>query len=532
MVRILLVLLLLAGFCAPCQPAFAGQSSANIPLDSWIYPALDKLGGLGLVASALPGSRPFTRLEAARQVLEASGQASQRSAPPVVRELLRRLEADLHQELVDLGVREGIPAATYFKPLADWQLAYLHKDGEDANYPALGTEPSKGRIAARQYSLNNNNFGIAYAEDQNAQLVVEMEARLGGRVLVNLRPMLLYSREKAADDESETDLSLLEGKLAVSFGSQELSIGRQALWWGQGRHGSLVLTNNAQPLDMVRLTNPSPVLLPWLFRALGPFRYDVFLSQLEEDRVVPEPWFGGLRVEFKPLPWLDLGASRTVMFGGEGRPSVGFSDFLTIVGGENLVGSEDTSNSIGVLDFRLRIPPLWGAEFYGEFGGEDEADLLGVIPFISNRSHLLGVYLPRIEPTGRASLRLEYADLSHIDDNSPVWYRHGIYQSGYTYHNQIIGHHAGGAAEDMFAELEILLPYDFTLNLGYDVEKRGVDQPVEERHRQTALSLRWDVGPDLFLRAGWHYDKVENFGYISGRDDEFHLAELAVGGRF
>ena len=71
----------------------------------------------------------------------------------------------------------------------------------------------------------------------------------------------------------------------LGLGSLEFSIGRQSLWWGQGRHGSLVLTNNAEPLDMIRLTNPNPILLPWVFKYLGPFRFDLFLTELEESRV-------------------------------------------------------------------------------------------------------------------------------------------------------------------------------------------------------------------------------------------------------
>src|SRR5262249_44927749 len=42
-----------------------------VPLDSWIYPALDRLAGLGLVDSAYSGLRPWTRRECMRQVIEA-----------------------------------------------------------------------------------------------------------------------------------------------------------------------------------------------------------------------------------------------------------------------------------------------------------------------------------------------------------------------------------------------------------------------------------------------------------------------------
>ena len=507
------------------RSSFNDWVSANIPLDSWVYPALDKLSGFGLIDSALQGSRPYTRMEATRQTLEAKRNAKRQDAPPVVFQLIRKLTTELHQQMVEIGALEGIPAGSYIKPLGDWDIRYIYKDGKDSVYAPYDPQRSHSRIDASQYSLNYNNFGIEYEDNSNAQLIAESEARLGKRLLVNLRPVLLYRDDPQSGDHSTLDL--LEGTAVLGLGPLEFSIGRQSLWWGQGRHGSLVLTNNADPLEMVRLTNPSPALLPWFFKYLGPFRFDLFLSELEESRVVPEPYFGGLRLEFKPLPWLSLGGCRTVMFGGDGRPSVDFSDFMTIIGGKNLSGDDDTSNSIAALDARLRIPALWGLELYGEMGGEDEGS-----GFISNKAYIGGAYLPQIEPSGRASLRVEYADLSHLDNNSPVWYRHGIYQSGYTYRKKIMGHHVGGGAEDIFVEMEILLPHDLSVKLGYDYEKRGADQPVYEKHRQSSIDLRWDFSPGISLNAGWKHDSVENFEYISGQDEDFYLTELAVGGRF
>lgn len=511
--------------------SYYSWTSASIPLDSWVYPALDKLAGFGLIDSAIQGSRPYTRMEAARQTHESLTNLARRHAPPVAMQLVRRLMDELNQQMVEIGVLEGIPAATYVKPLGDWYIEFIDKNGEDSHYVAQGVRNPNSRVKANQYSLNYNNFGIDYEDGQNSRLTLESEARLGTRVLLNLRPILQFNDTSQSGNDSSS-VKLLQGTVAFGVGPLELSVGRQSLWWGQGRHGALVLTNNAEPLDMVRLTNPNPVLLPWIFEALGPFRFDMFLSELEDSRVVPNPYFGGLRIEFKPFPWLSLGGSRAVIFGGDGRPKIGLSDFLTIIGGENLGKSEDTSNSVAAIDARLKIPALWGLELYGEMGGEDQADLLGFIPFISNKAYLAGVYFPQIEPTGRVSLRLEYADLSHLDDNSGTWYRHAIYQSGYTYRKQIMGHHAGGGSEDIFAELEVLFPRNISMKISYDYEKRGSDQPVEELHRQSSVSLRWDIRPEIFLQAGWKHDAVKNFDYIAGQDEDFYLTELAIGGRF
>ena len=36
----------------------------------------------------------------------------------------------------------------------------------------------------------------------------------------------------------------------------ELTAGRESLWWGPGHHGALLASNNAEPISMLRLTNP------------------------------------------------------------------------------------------------------------------------------------------------------------------------------------------------------------------------------------------------------------------------------------
>ena len=64
-----IILLSLSGlvFASPAHAA----SSINVPLDDWSYDALDKLSGFGLLNSDMTGSKPYTRLETARLVLEA-----------------------------------------------------------------------------------------------------------------------------------------------------------------------------------------------------------------------------------------------------------------------------------------------------------------------------------------------------------------------------------------------------------------------------------------------------------------------------
>ncbi|MGE4578582.1 MAG: capsule assembly Wzi family protein [Desulfuromonadales bacterium] len=490
----------------------AAPASSLIPLNSWIYPALDKLAGLGLIESSLQGTRPYTRYEAARQVDEASLAAAERSTPAVVPELLNRLESELSEAIAEVR-GDASPSGT-FKPLRRLELAYRNRNGDGNSYP---------RTNARQFSLNTNNDGIDYATGSNGELRLAGDARLGSFLQFEWQPVVVV-------DKDESDLHWVNTRIAAQLGVVEISAGRQSLWWGQGRHGSLILTNNAQPLDMLRLTNPIPLQLPWILEYLGPFRFDVFWSRLEKDRVVPEPYFAGARLNFKPLTWLELGVFRTSMFGGDGRPTIDLTEFITVLGGDNKFSrGEDNGNSIAGFDWRLKMPFLAQTELYGEWGGEDQHDR-----WPTKNALLAGLYFPRLDADGRLALRLEYADLNYKGNglgSGPVWYRHGTYQSGYAYEQKILGHHVGGDSRDYLAQLDWYASPSLQLAFSLDYEERETSRlsgAAIEKHLQPGLAARWQHSATSALTADFFYDRVENADFVEGADDRRHLVRLGL----
>jgi len=56
------------------------MGSPYVPLDSWVYPAMDRLTALGYIHTGFTDMRPWTRLECARQVKEASDRIAEDEA--------------------------------------------------------------------------------------------------------------------------------------------------------------------------------------------------------------------------------------------------------------------------------------------------------------------------------------------------------------------------------------------------------------------------------------------------------------------
>lgn len=492
-------------WCVCCASAYAADVSSSLPLGSWVYSALDRLAATGAVQSSLSGNTPYTRSEAARLVVEAEQNVlSDRGVSPLNRKLVRRLKKEFAGDILSAS---SSAAKSYFQPITHVTLRYDYRDGQPTTIP---------RTNGRQFALDYNEAGRDYSEHHNVELGLTSELRFSDWLLISWQPFLNYLENSYT--QAESHFGTRYSKLALQLFAFELSVGRQSLWWGRGKHGSLVLSNNAKPLDMLRITNPSPIMLPWFFRLLGPTRLDVFWSRLEAQRTVAEPYFAGMRIDVKPVPWFELGLSRCVIFGGKGRPDIDASEFITILGGKNLNGIGDTSNSVAAVDFLVHLPWLWNAELYGEVGGEDEAGA-----WIAKNAYIGGLYLPVIESSESVSLRLEHADLSNS-----VWYRHSLYRSGYTYKGKILGHHVGGGAKDWYIALDWWLADSVQITLGCDWEKRGYDQAVFEKHRQPFVAVDWMVSPVWQLKASYANDSIENVGHVAGTERTGHAASFSI----
>ena len=86
---------------------------------------------------------------------------------------------------------------------------------------------------------------------------------------------------------------------------------------------------------------------------VGKVRVHVLPGQLDDYKAIPETKLLGLRLTAQPLPYLELGASRTFQWGGEGRSESWNTLWEAIKGNDNVEeGEVDKSNQIAGLDDR------------------------------------------------------------------------------------------------------------------------------------------------------------------------------------
>lgn len=377
------------------------------------------------------------------------------------------------QQLADAGVLHS--------PAMSWPLPWsgIHKAIEAADVSKLGPglQSALGRVRGRAaLEMTSDETGIAAevagttdpwalrsfddSPREEGEITVAV-ARIGDRFAARLSAGVVAS----PDDGQEVRLD--GSYVAMSLGNWNLSAGYLDRWWGPGWEGSLILSNNSRPVPSIGIDRNEANPFTWpVLRWLGPWRFSTFMGQLEEERDYPEALLFGMRFESRPLRSLQIAASRTAHWCGEGRPC-DFSTFGDLLTGNDNDQSpaEQPGNQLAGFDVRWSWPggrvPI---ALYAQAIGEDEA---GFMP-----SKYLGLFgAEGWGEWGTVSWRahVEYADTACDFPASPpefgCAYTSGIYTSGYRYRGRTLGHTIDADGESIGVGLLLVEPSGDRWNL-------------------------------------------------------------------
>lgn len=361
------------------------------------------------------------------------------------------------QLLADAGILRG-PVMTWPLPwpqiAAD--LARLDQDAAHAPPVAAALSRVQWRLRMNRHTTAGRS-GLFARGGTEPQFLRGFEATPRARIEaggytefighgVAGRVQVTYADDPADGKEARPDGTWLGGVM----GNWMLAGGWLDRYWGPGWQSGLIMSNNARPRPGLtfRRVRAAPFETAWL-SWLGPWSMTTFVELLEGDRFVPDPLLWGFRFSFKPVPSLEVGLSRSAMFGGEGN-DVDLGTIADVITGQSnptnpaLGGGEDI-NQLGGLDMRWKLP-WWNAALYGELIGEDEK---GGRPF-----KLMGqAGLELWGALGESGMgwRLVY---ERIDTKADVLgegefgisYFNTTFRTGYRYRGRTIGHSADGDA--------------------------------------------------------------------------------------
>jgi membrane-associated phospholipid phosphatase len=438
----------------------SNMGSPYVPMDSWVYSAFDRLAAMGYVKSGMFGMRPWTRLECARLLNESENHRIEDSSSSEAARTYAELAKEFAGEFREMSAGENRGA----------KVESLY-----TSFTGISGQPLTDGFNFGQTIVND--YGRPYQEGLNSADGFSAWAT-EGHLVVYVRAEYEHAPSAPALSESAREFiatsnglpsvapptpfgavnrfQLLDSYVGLNFSNWQITFGPQTLWWGPSLGGPLMFSDNAAPVNMLRINRVSPFKLPSVLGWLGPWRVESFLGQLTGHDFVfqtdtglvgqfgeslgRQPFLDGSRLSFKPLPDFELGLSLTVVFAGGPTPLTAhtfFHSYSPSLGSQGGVpgNSTDPGDRRSGLDFTLRVPGVKdGLSFYSEAFVEDE---YSPIAYWRNAATWSGLYLAQVPKLNKLDLRVEagYTDLPSGLQNgtSQSHYSNGIFYSNVRY---------------------------------------------------------------------------------------------------
>jgi membrane-associated phospholipid phosphatase len=326
------------------------MGSTNVPMDSWVYPALERLGAMGFIPGQSSSIRPWTRQECLRQLKLAEDLASSPDEGHYSAGLIaeaRRLMSDLHNELeTEPNYYESLSlesAYTRYGTIAGPALADSFHFGQTW-WNDFGRPLGRGSSAIAGFSLRAHHGRLFFYDRQEQQHDPGNPAESPAinqlintvDTLVSNQPFILPVPERSAY-ERQRPIELYAG---LAFEGNALSFGKQELYWGPTTMGPLAFSSNAEPTYNLRFVSTRPHPIP-LLPSLGTYRFDVVIGKLSGHSYPARPWFNGQKIDFNFGDNLEISFTRWSIFWGVGHP-ITFHTFK-----QNVFSFDSTGGGVG-----------------------------------------------------------------------------------------------------------------------------------------------------------------------------------------
>ena len=368
------------------------------------------------------------------------------------------------------------------------------------------------------------NIPQKFADEQKSQYQAALELNAGG---TQWDARLRVNAEKDPIIDHGQDVNVEGSYIAGKLWNQWLIAGQIPTYWGPGHEGSLIRGDASRPVYgfTMQRAEQQAFETKWL-SWIGPWQYQAFAGQLDYYEAVPDTNILGLRLTAQPLPYLELGASRTFQIDGQGQPDSLKAYWNAFIGKDNAcddngcTGEGNASNQIAGFDARLNLQQWFKVplSLYGQFVGEDEA---GLLP--SKKMYLAGIDYSSQFKNMPFQIYTEWADTRTNGEVQGISYNHHIYTDGYYQHGFPLGHAMGGDGKMYSLGGDIRFDHMNRLKgrvLLAKVNQSGleINQAFPQKDEVKALDLTWThyIRPNTPLKlSGWVSDS-DVYGDDSG----------------
>ena len=507
--------------------AKAHRSSPYVAMDSWVYPAFDRLAALGAINSGFAGLRPWTRDECARLLEEAEGEVDDQTPDEGGRlyaALAKEFAPELNGSVTNYAAIDSVYArATGIsgKPLTDgyhfaqtivndYGRPYQHGFNGLGGFTASGSSGAMGFYVRAEYEHAPSGPGVSQAVQDQIQVT-------------DFKPVVQPAGPIAAFSQPR----LLDSYVMLNIKGWQASFGKQTLWTAPTQDPFLQ-SNNAEPMYMMRISQTSPKVLPSFLKYLGPYRTEFWVGKMTGHHYVNtqdvqgpafslgrtlarQPMLNGNKLNFKPTANFEFGVGRTGVFGGTDFPITVGSLRHAVLSTTNAVGRGfDPGDRRSTFDFSYRLPGVrkW-LTLYEDSFVEDEISPIG---YPRRAAHTPGLYMSQVPGLPHLDLRAEasFTNLPGLiqTPEGGFFYWNVRYSDGYTNKGNIIGNGTvGRQGISMRGSGTYWFASDKTVQLGYrsdisDAMFLGGGN-LRDIYLKSEWSFRQGVSVSAFLQHEW-----------------------------
>ena len=408
----------------------SSQGSTYVPMDSWIYPALDRLHSLGYVDSAFLGIRPWTRLSIAHMLEESADRIdtdqNNDEARDIYLAVLREVQPDI-DNATELNHPSGQLESVYTQmrgisgtPLRDsFHLGQTiindygrpYESGFN-NYSGFSARAEAGRFTLYyrgEYQYAPSATGYSPTLYTFLSCTVNFIAYTAGVCTPTPNQATIPGGPIATTNNAR----LMEGNLSYHLLGHEVSFGKSDHWLGPDQGASMLWSNNEQDIYHFQIDRVEPLRIPGVSRVTGPFRYEFFIGSLKGHTSPNDPWVHVEKISFKPTKDLEFGFSRMVLWGGKGFEPITLHTFLrsffSLTSGASETGTRnDPGARFSSFDFDWRLPYLqkWLTLYTDSFAHDE----VNPIDAPRRAAYHVGLYLSRVPGLQHLDARVEGAN--------------------------------------------------------------------------------------------------------------------------
>ena len=486
--------------------------SPYVPLDSWIYPALERLAGMGYIPSQIIGLRPWTRRECKRQVDEADYFTLTRSPDSPVRIEIQQLKDEFRE---------------------DNQHYYSAQiDSVYARYGRISGTPLRNSYHFGQTIWND--FGRPFDEGNNLITGATASAVAGrfffytqgeyqhapGRGPLTPAQATLIANEDIVPVQTPTPVNTIDRfypidmYAGVQLGEYAVTFGKQSLWLGPGEAGPLMLSDNADPMYTFRISRTTPLVLPSVLSLLGPIRGEILFSKLSGHQFPARPFFNLQKLTIHPTANLEIGFTRASLWAGVGHPFTfhrftrNFTSLGDSIGGFG--DANDPGDRKSGFDFSYRLPGLrkW-LTLYSDLYSDDDPS-----PIANPRRAAInpGLYLSHVPKISKLDLRAEVSStqlLTSVDKGPTFIYYNNQYRDSNTNKGVLFGNQTGRDGRSYQGWSTYHFSAATTLQFSYRQVKTPSNASIPGGGTQSDgfSRLVWQLRPNMSIDAFVQYER-------------------------